>query len=205
MLTNSKEFWKIIAKTTLKLTIAGLLIGLLHKYDDLITIILILKLSTVVYKSTIQPTKENKNWILPLGMLLTGLLATYLETIGVGNNLWWYNDIDKEIPFWIPLAWMFSFYFIYKLENEIFKVLSRPNLKNKIITTLLIAVFFPWYGEVITINLGTYNYIWPYQILSVPLGIIAGLVVFHMIMNTVLLLICNFYQIKDPVFYTKYK
>ena len=70
MITNKKEFFKEIIKSLLKLTIAGVFIGVLKKYDALIAVVLLLKTIHIIYKEIIK-SKTTKNWLLLIGILLT--------------------------------------------------------------------------------------------------------------------------------------
>ena len=69
-ITNSKAFLTEILKALVKLTIAGFLIGFLKQYDLILAILLVLKIMHVIYKNIVK--SEAKNWILLIGMILTG-------------------------------------------------------------------------------------------------------------------------------------
>ncbi|ARV05266.1 hypothetical protein BTO04_00515 [Polaribacter sp. SA4-10] len=199
MITNKKLFLKEILKALVKLIIAGILIGVLKKQDAIIAVLLILKIIHNIYKEIIQP-KTNKNWLLLAGMLLTGFGGIVGETWGVANGYWEYHEVTRELPLWLPFAWMLAFHYLYKLERNLIPLLVKQTQKNKILLAILLALILPAFGEVITIYLGVWTYYWPYQILGVPLYAFICLVFVHMLVYTILHFICKKYKINDIVF-----
>ena len=199
MIINKKIFYTEIIKALLKLIIAGILIGVLKEHDALIAGILILKIIHNVYKEIIQ-LKTNKNWLLLIGMLLTGFGGILGETWGVTNGYWEYHEVERELPLWLPFAWMLAFHYLYKLERNLIPLLSNKTQKNKILLAIVLALILPAFGEVITIYLGVWTYYWPFQILGVPLYAFICLVFVHMLVYTVLHFICKKYKINDIVF-----
>lgn len=109
MIINYNNFLLEILKAFIKLCIAGLLIGLLKSYDLIIALILLIKIFHVVYKNVI--ISKIKNWILLYGMSLTGLAGMIGENWGVSNAYWEYHKVSRELPLWLPFAWMLAFYF----------------------------------------------------------------------------------------------
>ena len=109
-ITNYKGFLIEILKAIIKLCIAGFLIGFLKSYDAIIAIILFLKILHVIYKNII--TAETKNWILLIGMIVTGFGGMVGEKWGVSNNYWKYHEVARELPLWLPLlgCWLFTSY-----------------------------------------------------------------------------------------------
>lgn len=200
MITNKKRFSLELFKSLIKLIVAGVLIGVLKKYDALIAGILLLKVAQNIYKEIIKP-KTHKNWMLLIGMLLTGFGGIVGETWGVYNGYWEYHQVDRNLPLWLPFAWMLAFHYLYKLEKNLIPLLSNQSQKNKIILAIILALILPAFGEVITIQLGVWTYYWPYQILGVPLYAFICLVFVHMLVYTILHLVCKKYNIKDLVFY----
>ena len=97
----------------LRLRDAGILIGVLKKYDLIIAILLVVKIFYNVYTEILKP-KKNKNWLLLIGMLLTGFGGIIGETWGVTNGYWEYHQVAREIPLWVPFAWMLAFHYLYK-------------------------------------------------------------------------------------------
>ena len=199
MITHKKKFFLETLKALIKLIIAGILIGVLKKYDAIIAGILILKITHNIYKEIIQP-KTNKNWLLLAGMLLTGFGGIVGETWGVKNGYWEYHEVTRELPLWLPFAWMLAFHYLYKLERNLIPLLRNQSQKNKIILAIILALILPAFGEIITIYLGVWTYYWPYQLLGVPLYAFICLVFVHMLVYTILHFVCKKYQIKDVVF-----
>lgn len=199
MITNNKKFFIETLKALIKLIVAGILIGFLKEYDAVIAGILILKIIHNIYKEIIKP-KTDKNWLLLVGMLLTGFGGIVGETWGVANGYWEYHKVARALPLWLPFAWMLAFHYLYKLERNLIPLLKSKSQKNKIFLALLLALILPAFGEVITIYLGVWTYYWPYQILGVPLYAFICLVFVHMLVYTILHLICKKYKIKDIVF-----
>lgn len=199
MITNTKLFSKEILKAIFKLVVAGFLIGYLKQNDLLIAGLLILKIIHNIYKEIIKP-KTNKNWLLLVGMLLTGFGGIVGETWGVTNGYWKYHEVTRELPLWLPFAWMLAFHYLYKLERNLIPLLKEQSQKNKIILAVILALILPAFGEVITIYLGVWTYYWPYQFLGVPLYAFICLVFVHMLVYTILHFVCKKYNIKDIVF-----
>lgn len=199
MILNKKKFFTEITKAVIKLIIAGILIGVLKKYDAIIAGILILKIIHNIYKDILKP-KTNKNYLLIVGMLLTGFGGIVGETWGVANGYWEYHQITREIPLWVPFAWMLAFHYLYKLEGKLIPLLQHQSQKNKIILAIILALILPAFGEIVTIYLGVWTYYWPYQIFGVPLYAFICLVFVHMLVYTILHFICKKYKINDVVF-----
>ena len=199
MITNKKEFSKEILKAIIKLIIAGILIGFLKQYDAIIACILILKIIHNAYKEIIKP-KNNKNWILLIGMGLTGFGGIVGETWGVANGYWEYHQVTRDIPLWVPFAWMLAFHYLYKLERNLIPLLKNQTQKNKIVLAIILALILPAFGEVITIYLGVWTYYWPYQILGVPFYAFLCLLFVHMLVYIILHFVCKKYKIKDLVY-----
>ncbi|MCL7754302.1 hypothetical protein [Polaribacter sp. Z022] len=199
MITNKNTFSKEILKAIFKLVVAGFLIGYLKQNDLLIAGLLILKIIHNIYKEIIKP-KTNKNWLLLVGMLLTGFGGIVGETWGVTNGYWKYHEVTRELPLWLPFAWMLAFHYLYKLERNLIPLLKEQSQKNKIILAVILALILPAFGEVITIYLGVWTYYWPYQFLGVPLYAFICLVFVHMLVYTILHFVCKKYNIKDIVF-----
>lgn len=197
-ITNYRVFLLEILKAIIKLCIAGFLIGFLKSYDAIIAIILFLKILHVIYKNII--IAETKNWILLIGMIVTGFGGMVGENWGVGNNYWEYHEVSKELPLWLPFAWMLAFYFLYSIESRLIAFLTNKTISNKLIIAFWLSLLVPAFGEVITINLGVWTYYWPYQIFGVPLYAFICLVFVHMLVYGILSFICKKWKIKDIVF-----
>ena len=197
-ITNYRGFLLEILKAIIKLCIAGFLIGFLKSYDAIIAIILFLKILHVIYKNII--IAKTKNWILLIGMIVTGFGGMVGENWGVGNNYWEYHEVSKELPLWLPFAWMLAFYFLYSIESRLIAFLKNKTISNKLIIAFWLSLLVPAFGEVITINLGVWTYYWPYQIFGVPLYAFICLVFVHMLVYGILSFICKKWKIKDIVF-----
>jgi hypothetical protein len=199
MITNKKQFLIEILKALAKLIIAGIFIGVLKKYDAIIAVMLLLKILHNSYTEIIKP-KTTKNWLLLIGMILTGFGGIVGETWGVKNGYWEYHEVARELPLWLPFAWMLAFHYLYKLERNLIPLLKNQTQKNKIILAIILALILPAFGEIITIYLGVWTYYWPFQILGVPLYAFICLVFVHMLVYTILHLVCKKYKINDIVF-----
>ena len=197
-ITNYRGFLLEILKAIIKLCIAGFLIGFLKSYDAIIAIILFLKILHVIYKNII--IAKTKNWILLIGMIVTGFGGMVGENWGVGNNYWEYHEVSKELPLWLPFAWMLAFYFLYSIESRLIAFLKNKTISNKLIIAFWLSLVVPAFGEVITINLGVWTYYWPYQIFGVPLYAFICLVFVHMLVYGILSFICKKWKINDIVF-----
>jgi len=198
LIINYNNFLLEILKAFIKLCIAGLLIGLLKSYDLIIALILLIKIIHVVYKNVI--ISKIKNWILLYGMSLTGLAGMIGENWGVSNAYWEYHKVSRELPLWLPFAWMLAFYFLYSIESRLIPYLKYKTIKNKLIIAFWLSFLVPAFGEIITINLGVWTYYWPYQLFGVPLYAFMCLVFVHMIVYGILAFVCKKKKINDVVF-----
>ncbi|MDO6738783.1 hypothetical protein [Wenyingzhuangia sp. 2_MG-2023] len=194
----TKNIYISLLKAVAKICIAGVFIGLLHHLDGLVALILAAKVVHSMYSLGFKDGQ--KYWLVPIGMILTGVLGISAENWGIENEYWQYHDVTTKMPLWLPFAWMLAFSYVYKLEKELFRELKKPSLITKATITFLLALIFPAFGEVITINLGVWTYSWPYQFLGVPLYALICLVIFHMFVNIFIYFIAHKAQLKDPVF-----
>jgi hypothetical protein len=199
---DRKNFYQILLMALTKLILAGVVIGLLHEFDLIVAGILFVHLA----RKVVAIIKKNgtKNYVLLSGMILTGIFGVMAEKWGIWNGYWEYHDLsnNRSFPYWLPFAWMLSFYFIYDLEQKLLKAVHIKSLDYKIILALIIAAIFPAFGEMITIALGVWTYHWPWQIFGVPLYAIVALVVLHLFVQILLVLYCKKYNIPDPVYST---
>ncbi|MFD1315598.1 hypothetical protein [Namhaeicola litoreus] len=197
---DRKTFYQILIKALLKLVLAGLVIGLLHQFDILVAGILFVHLLRKVIP--IIKIDGTKNYVLLTGMILTGIFGVMAEKWGIWNGYWEYHDLSnhRAFPYWLPFAWMLSFYFIYDLEQKLLEVVKIKRLFNKIILALVIAAIFPAFGEMITIALGVWTYSWPWQLFGVPIYAIIALVILHLFVQILLVFYCKKYQVSDPVY-----
>ena len=200
---QQKETFKALAIATLKITLTGIVIGVFHAYDFWVGLLLGVRLLAFLYKNYYKKTK--KNWVLLAGMVLTGFLGICAEIWGITFQFWEYHDLtnNRQLPYWLPFAWMFAFRFIYLLETKLIHSLHLQKMRHKTWLAIAITAFFPAYGEVITINLGVWTYSWPYQLLGVPLYAVLCLVALHMGINYLLSIYVKKKKINDAVFVSK--
>jgi len=190
---------KVVLIATLKLIVAGCVIGLLHRHDGIIACILA---AYIIWKwPTELAPKGSLNAILVSGMAGTGALGAAAEWWGIHQRHWTYHDLSdgRSFPYWLPLAWALSFYYMYRLERQILAHM-KPTLIGKFVIFFLVALLFPVVGEIVTIALGVWEYHWSWQIAGVPLIAMAYLVALHMSVNGIFLIICRTWRISDPVF-----
>jgi len=194
-----KLFSKIFFELS-KLSFVGVLIGFYHSYDFIISIILSVGCLGVFIKILLQ--KSAQKWVYIVGMFLSAIMGILVEIWGIENNHWKYHDLDagRTFPYWLPFAWMFAFIFIYRLERTVITIQRVDSLKTKFLIVLLISTFFPAVGEMITIYLNVWTYYWPNKVLGVPLYALLLLPAFHMGVSTLLIIICQKFNIQDPVF-----
>lgn len=195
-----KGFYKEFARSIFKLVLAGFVIGLSHKYDLIIALVLVSIIVFYFYKNLTK--KEDFNKTIVIGMITTGILGVLVEYWGVSNKYWLYHNLsnDRSFPFWLPFAWMLAFLFLYLIEVKIMQFLIIRSWRNKFFTILLVATIFPVLGEIITINLGVWTYYWPFQLAGIPLYAILGLLTLHMFVNLILVIYCHKFKINDPIF-----
>ncbi|BAO56153.1 DUF6989 domain-containing protein [Nonlabens marinus] len=178
------EFFKAI----LKVSIAGVAIGLLKTYPFIVAGLILIKLFHVAYVKVIKP-EGTKNWILITGMLMTGVFGIVAEYWGVSNDYWEYHYIDSTLPAWLPFAWMMAFYILYQLEHQLVPFLKNPSLVQRIVLMIVLTLIIPAIGEMVAINMGVWTYTWPYQLLGVPVYAFIALVLIHMFVYLLLYLI----------------
>lgn len=195
MFTDTTDFLKLLSKHLVKISIAGLFIGLFYRYDALVALILLLKLARKIYNYGYL----QQNYLVLIGMLLTGVVGISAEHWGVSNGYWQYHGIEQTLPYWLPFAWMLAFCFLYQVEKEAFALLTNNSFKQKLSLTIFIVSFFPVLGEIITIALGVWTYYWPYKIFGVPLLAILCLTVLHLSINLLLTWINIKFKLKDNV------
>lgn len=171
---------KIILKNTIKLSIGGVALGLLHQYDWLVALLLIAKIAHTYYKRKKNNTLHFK---LVLGFFLTASLGLLAEFLGTEFHFWEYHDINTQLPLWLFFAWGAAFVIIYQTEEQILALNPNISSTNKNLVLLFLVAFFPTLGEIIAIQLGTWTYYMPYQILGVPIAAIIALIAIHSVIN----------------------
>lgn len=198
--TSSKtETGKILAKSLLKLILAGFFIGIFHAFDAWVGLALAIYLLYSLAKK--WRFNADDKYVYLTGTLLGGFLGVCCEWWGIYYNHWEYHDLgQRTFPYWLPFAWALAFTFIYQLEKDLFRSLGLQGTAEKIILTVLIAMIFPTIGEIITIQLGVWTYSWPYQVFGVPLLAIFLLVIFHTGVNYLMVLTCTRLGWENEVF-----
>lgn len=194
------RLFQLISIHTIKLIIAGAIIGIFHQHDYLVALFLLTYLIYTLVKKFKQNDREK--WIYLIGILVTSLLGVVCESWGIHHQYWSYHNLEnnREFPYWLPIAWGLAFIFIYRLEKEIILIKNIQSPFKKILLALFISMIFPTIGEMVVINLGAWSYHWPVQFLGVPLLAIVLLMVFHTSVNFLLMFICRQLNIRNVVF-----
>lgn len=192
-----------LARAAFMLLAAGTLIGVLHEQDAAVAALLGLGVMPFIYLRLARHSRSAaQKRLLLTGMLLSGLFGIQVELWGIGHGYWQYHDLrgGRSFAYWLPFAWMLSFVFLYRLEADLIRLLRLDSLQKKFALAAILAVSFPTWGEIITINLGVWTYHWPHQVFGVPLLAMGLLMVFHVGVFVLLTLACRIGRIEDPVF-----
>jgi hypothetical protein len=187
-----------IAKFLFKLCLAALFIGVFKSYDLIIAILLT---AVLIYDFKVNIFKKNKaQWLLFIGVIITGVIGLSAEFWGVSNGYWAYHDIEGDFPLWLPMAWMLSFRALYHFEKRLFLAVPNLTMQTKWGVTFLVAFTIPALGEMITIALGVWTYNWPYQILGIPVIVFFLLTILHLFVFQLLRQLSQKYEWDDIVF-----
>ena len=187
-----------IAKFLFKLCLAAVFIGVFKSYDFIIAICL---MAVLIYDFKTNIFKRNKTqWLLFIGIIITGVIGVTAEFWGVSNGYWSYHGIERDFPLWLPMAWMLSFRALYHFEKRLFVAIPNLNIQSKLGITLIIAFTIPALGEMITIALGVWTYYWPYQILGIPVIVFFLLTILHLFVFQLLRILSQKYGWDDLVF-----
>ena len=197
-----KELFFRFLRALIELFIAGLVIGLLHKYDSIVAGILAILTLPRWWQTYQRNPSFHRAMILLVGTLLTGFLGVLLELWGIYNGYWEYHDLsgNRHFPYWLPFAWMLAFIFLYRVEEYYIVRLNISELKQKIILAALLSVVLPTWGEIVAINLGVWTYSWGFQFFGVPLLAIILLMIFHTGIFLAFTFVCRRYHIEDSVY-----
>lgn len=198
--TNQYPLCRLIAKNTIKLILAGVIIGGFHQYDLIVALFLLSYLVFTLIRKFKQNDKDK--WVYLIGVSLTSLLGIICESWGVYNQYWSYHNLDnnREFPYWLPVAWAWAFAFIYSIEKQIIQVKNIQATSSKVVLAAILAMIFPTVGEIVVINLGAWSYHWPLQFFGVPLLAIFLLVVFHVGISFLMAVILRRFKINNIVF-----
>lgn len=199
MFTDNRLILKETAIGLTKIIVAGYLIGALYKYDVILGCLLLAKLLHVYYQQLIK--SKTFNWAVLLGTVTTGLIGLIAESWGVDQGHWEYHDIDSKLPFWLPFAWAYSFYFLYKFEGKVLPLIKNSTPGKRLFFIGLFALIFPSIGEIIPINMGVWSYFWPYQLLGLPALAFFCLLLSHFTVYALLYGIARVFNLKDKVFF----
>ena len=183
------------------LSIAGIVISVLHS-EDLIVVLVLAFFTSLIYLRK----KKSKNFkIYFLGFFISGIGGILAESWGINSGLWTYHDLSdgREFPYWLPLAWGLAFSFLYSFEEYFIKNLKLKSLKSKITLTILSSILLPTIGEIVTVQLGVWTYHSELKIFGIPLYAMALLGLFHTATFLVLYAVNSYWKMHDPVFSSK--
>jgi len=183
------------------LSIAGIVISVLH-HLDLIVFFILAAFTALIYLRR----RKSKNFkIYCFGFLISAIGGIIAENWGIQSGLWTYHDLSngREFPYWLPLAWGLAFSFLYSFEQYYIKTLKLKSLKSKITLTLIVSALLPTVGEIVTVQLGVWTYHSGFKIVGIPLYAIGLLCAFHTATFLLLFTVNLYWKIPDPVFSTK--
>lgn len=180
------------------LSIAGVVISVLHS-QDLIVMLILAAFTGLIY---LRKKKSGDSRLYFLGFLISAFGGVLAENWGIQSGLWTYHDLSdgREFPYWLPLAWGLAFSFLYSFEVYYVKSLKLKSLKNKIILTVLASTLLPTVGEIVTVQLGVWTYHSEFKIFGIPYYAIGLLGLFHTATFLVLYWVNLYWKTQDPVF-----
>lgn len=188
-------------KRLIILTIAGVVISVLHDRDLLVALILAAFTCLVFMRK-----RKAKNFkIYFLGFMISAIGGILAENWGIQNGLWTYHDLSdgREFPYWLPFAWGLAFSFLYSFEGYFIRTLNLKSFSSKIVLTLLVSIGLPTVGEIVTVQLGVWTYQGAYKIAGIPLYAIGLLCLFHTSTFLLLYTINLYWKTNDIVFSAK--
>jgi len=186
--------YRINLKYITYIVIAAIIIGILHKNE---TALLILLGFIVLYKILKEPKKSRGPLL--LGMIVTGTLGVIIEYFGTKWNYWEYHDVLGQLPTYLYFVWMLAFAFLYSLEKKIFTYYNQITTSKRILIFLLIVLIYPTLGEIVTIYFGVWTYYFPYQFYGVSYHTIISIAAVHIFINYLLSIYYKKMNIKDVV------
>ena len=196
MTKGTKEIYKVITTYLIKVIIAGFAIGLLYKKQELVAIILGLRIIYRLYKYKVDKISLT---VPIIGMLVTGTIGTIIEYYGTKYNHWEYHNISTQLPKYLFFVWMLAFTFMYNIERKVYVNLKNPTKLNKLLIVAGVVILFPTVGEIICINLGVWTYYAPYMFLGVSPYSIGAIAFVHLAINYVLSIFLKKTNIKDVI------
>ncbi len=191
------------ARLFVSLTVGGALVGVLHRHHGVVALILGVILLTFFWQNyKLYKPFVPRGVVLICGAFLTGCLGVMAELWGIRNGYWEYHNLapGREFPLWLPFAWSLTFIFLYRIEELFIECLQLRGMRVKLLLAALFSAFFPAWGEMVTVNLGVWTYAWPHQLFGIPALAVVLLTALHTSIYLVLMLLCQRYQIRDPVF-----
>ncbi|MFY0481119.1 hypothetical protein ACI6PS_00825 [Flavobacterium sp. PLA-1-15] len=188
-------------KRLIILSIAGVVISVLHS-QDLIVMFILAAFTGLVY---LRKKKAGNYKLYFLGFVISALGGVLAETWGIQSGLWTYHDLSngREFPYWLPFAWGLAFSFLYSFEIFYIRTLKLKSLQNKIILTIFASTLLPTVGEIVTVQMGVWTYHSEYKIFGIPYYAIGLLGLFHTATFLVLYWINLHWKTNDPVFSTQ--
>ncbi|RZK09692.1 MAG: hypothetical protein EOO46_13060 [Flavobacterium sp.] len=183
------------------LSIAGIVISVLHS-EDLVVVLVLAFFTSLIY---LRKRKSKNFKIYFLGFSISAIGGVLAESWGINSGLWTYHNLSdgREFPYWLPLAWGLAFSFLYSFEAYFIKTLKLKSLKSKITLTILSSILLPTVGEIVTVQLGVWTYHSELKIFGIPLYAMALLGLFHTATFLVLYTVNSYWKMHDPVFSAK--
>jgi len=180
------------------LSIAGIVISVLHS-QDLVVLLILAFFTGLIY---LRKRKSKNFKIYFLGFFISAIGGILAENWGIQSGLWTYHNLSdgREFPYWLPLAWGLAFSFLYSFEDYYIKTLKLKSLKSKITLTLLSSILLPTVGEIVTVQLGVWTYHSELKIAGIPLYAMALLGLFHTATFLFLYTANLYWKTQDPVF-----
>jgi hypothetical protein len=191
-----------LSKALAVLLLGGGLIGILHRSDRTVAVILAISALYMAWRTYRPHASMQRGMIIAAGMLLTSCIGIQAELWGIGNGHWHYHNLPggRQFPTWLPFAWMLAFVILYRVEESLVERMKLVTLKEKLLLAAGLSLILPVWGEIVAINLGVWTYTWNYQFFGVPLLAIGLLMILHLTVFMLFTVICRLRQANDPVF-----
>ncbi len=187
--------YRINLKYIIYIIIAGIIIGYLHAEEK----VLLISLGFIIIYKLLKEAKGTR-WLLLLGMVVTAIIGVFIEYYGTKWNYWEYHDIQGQLPTYLFFVWMLAFAFLYSLERKIFTHYNQISTFKRMSIFMLIVLFYPTIGEMVTIYLGVWTYDVPYNFYGVSHHTVLSIAVVHIFINYLLAIFYKKMDIKNVVF-----
>lgn len=195
--------WTAFWTTSLKVAVAGCLLGAFRTHDRILALLLGMALIRSFWRWSRMPSARRPDLLLMgVGTGLTLLLGAAAETWGTHSGHWTYHGLGpgRLMPEWLPLGWALAYHLLYGLEWKLSEALNlRPGLP-RLGMAALACVWLPWLGEVTAIASGVWTYHWPLRLAGVPLLAVGLLVVAHLGIFALVSLLARGRASADPVY-----